>query len=183
MRGEAGVVVGAGLVLFGVLSLLAWRSSVPPGTKQAQVIAVQPVSEKLPEKFAEQPFVVVGVPEPEPPTAAEDAVAAAVARTRTSGGALTAGEMLLMLAWTGWPIEWWDEAVVIGYCESRWSPGAVGDGGASLGLMQVWDGWFVAGEDPFDPLTNLRAALRVRTIRGRFGESGGWSCADLNGIP
>jgi len=61
-------------------------------------------------------------------------------------------------------------------------PAAVGDAGASLGLFQIWTGWFFEGEDPMNPLTSARVALRIREIRGRFGGGGGWTCAGLLGI-
>lgn len=178
-RETFGVAAVAG-VAFMLLSLVAVGASRPAPAR----IEPPPIAVHAPWPTpAALPVFTVGKPEPEPPTLAEDAVAVAVARTRAHGGALTAGEMLLLLAWTGWPLEWWEEAGVIGWCESQWSPAAVGDGGQSLGLMQLWVGWFTVGEDPFDPVTNLRVGLRVRTIRGRFGGNGGWTCADLNGIP
>ncbi|GIW17456.1 MAG: hypothetical protein KatS3mg064_0613 [Tepidiforma sp.] len=119
----------------------------------------------------------------EPPGFEADAVAAAVARTRAGGGQLTAGELLELLAWTGWPVELWDEVAAIAWCESRWSPGAVGDGGRSVGLLQLWTGWFEEGEEWHDAAVNLRVGLRVYRARGRFGGGGGWSCADRLGIP
>lgn len=82
----------------------------------------------------------------------------------------------------GVPVEWRADRAAIAMCESRGNPAAVGDGGASLGLHQMWRGWFRAGEDPFDPVTNSAVAARVRATRGRFGGAGGWTCADLLGI-
>ena len=108
--------------------------------------------------------------------------AAATGRVRAFGGSLSEAEMDALLEVTGWPVEWRVEAKAIAWCESKWSPGAVGDGGNSLGLFQMWTGWFRDGEDPFGPATNARVALRVREIRGRWGGGGGWSCAGLNGI-
>lgn len=98
-------------------------------------------------------------------------------------GQLTEAEMRALLAEAGAPAEWIAPMLTIAWCESKYSPGAVGDSGNSLGLFQLWAGWFYGGEDPYDPLTNARVAVRVREIRGRFGGGGGWSCADLNGIP
>jgi len=98
-------------------------------------------------------------------------------------GQLTEAEMRVLLAEAGAPAEWIAPMLTIAWCESKYSPGAVGDSGNSLGLYQLWSGWFYAGEDPYDPLTNARVAVRVREIRGRFGGGGGWSCATNNGIP
>lgn len=112
--------------------------------------------------------------------------AAATGRVQALGGSLSEAEMDALLAATGWPVEWREEAKAIAWCESRYRPGAVGDGGNSLGIFQLWTGWFAAaGEDPeqaYDPTVNSRVALYVRTTRGRWGGGGGWSCAGLNGI-
>lgn len=114
-------------------------------------------------------------------------VAAATGRVRELGGSLTEAEMDALLEATGWPVEWREEAKVIAWCESRYRPGAVGDGGNSLGIWQLWYGWArPAGYEPdqlYDPVVNSRVALYVRQTRGRFGGNGGWSCAELNNIP
>lgn len=96
---------------------------------------------------------------------------------------LTEEEAISLLRQAGAPTEWIPDMLTIGWCESKHSPGAVGDSGNSLGWFQLWSGWFREGEDPFDALTNARVAVRVREIRGRFGGGGGWSCATNNGIP
>ena len=84
------------------------------------------------------------------------------------------------------PSEWWPEFEAIAWCESRWRSDAVGDGGSSVGMWQMWRGWFsqagIDGEAWADPVSNARVALYVRQVRGRFGGSGGWSCADHLGI-
>lgn len=94
--------------------------------------------------------------------------------------------MRAVLTEAGWPVEWHDDALAVAWCESKWTPYAVGDGGNSLGLMQLWRGWFEpAGYSvgqAFDPLVNARVALYVRQVRGRFGGAGGWSCAERTGI-
>lgn len=112
--------------------------------------------------------------------------AAATARVRALGGSLSEAEMRAVLTVAGWPAEWHDDALAIAWCESHWSPYAVGDGGNSLGAWQLWRGWFgPAGysvDQAFDPLTNARVALYVRQVRGRFGGAGGWSCAERLGI-
>lgn len=99
-----------------------------------------------------------------------------------SVGQLTEEQAIDVLRAAGAPQEWIPDMLVIGWCESHYRPGAVGDSGNSLGWFQLWSGWFYAGEDPFDALTNARVAVRVRETRGRFGGAGGWSCAGLNGI-
>lgn len=101
------------------------------------------------------------------------------------GGSVYAAEaeMRDILAQAGAPAEWVDDLLSIAWCESKWRPWASGDGGNSLGAWQLWTGWFAAGEDPFDALTNARVAVRVRETRGRYGGGGGWTCATLLGIP
>ncbi|QFG02175.1 lytic transglycosylase domain-containing protein [Tepidiforma bonchosmolovskayae] len=93
---------------------------------------------------------------------------------------LTEAQMREVLRLAGWPAELVDEALAVSWCESRWSPGAVGDGGSSLGLFQLWGGWFAAVGLPLerwdDPVVNATAALRVLELRGRWGGPGGWSC-------
>ena len=110
-------------------------------------------------------------------------VEAATARVNAEGGQLTREEMIAVLRAAGAPEEWIPDMLTIAWCESHYSPGAVGDSGNSLGLFQLWSGWAQPGEDLFDALTNARVAVRVRDIRGRFGGGGGWSCATNNGIP
>ena len=113
-------------------------------------------------------------------------VAAATGRVNALGWSLTEAEMRAVLTEAGWPEELLAEALTVAYCESRYRPGAVGDGGNSLGLFQLWTGWFPAAgysvEQAYDPVVNARVALYVRQVRGRFGGGGGWSCADLWGI-
>ena len=110
-------------------------------------------------------------------------VEAATARVNAEGGQLTREEMIAVLRAAGAPEAWFSDMLTIAWCESHYSPGAVGDSGNSLGLFQLWSGWAQPGEDLFDALTNARVAVRVRDIRGRFGGGGGWSCATNNGIP
>lgn len=112
--------------------------------------------------------------------------AAAIGRVQALGGSLSEADMDALLEATGWPAEWREEAKAIAWCESRFRPWAVGDGGNSLGLWQLWYGWArPAGYEPdqlYDPVVNSRTALYVRTTRGRWGGGGGWSCAGLNGL-
>lgn len=109
---------------------------------------------------------------------------------------ITISEAIAILREAGWPQEWLEEITAIGACESSggkrdengplFHPGETGDGGNSLGWLQLWYGWFpAAGEDVerwWDPVVNARTALYVREVRGRFGGAGGWTCADLSGI-
>lgn len=95
---------------------------------------------------------------------------------------LSPTERVTLYAIAGVPTKYIPILEGIGYCESKHSPGAVGDGGNSLGWFQIWTGWFREGEDPFDPETNLRVALRIRETRGRWGGGGGWTCADILNI-
>ena len=135
-----------------------------------------------PETFNAPPYIM-GTVYPERLAApGNPMVEAATARVQAEGGQLTEAEMLAVLRAAGAPEEWIPDMLTIAWCESHYSPGAVGDSGNSLGLFQLWSGWARPGEDLFDPLTNARVAVRVREIRGRFGGGGGWSCADLNGI-
>lgn len=101
----------------------------------------------------------------------------------TAGTALTSEEVDALYAHVGVPWAWRADLKAIAHCESRWRFDAVGDNGNSLGLHQLWHGWAWAGEDLMVAETNTWVAVRVREIRGRFGGKGGWSCADLLGIP
>ena len=94
---------------------------------------------------------------------------------------LSADQVRDLLRAAGSPEEWIEPLVAISECESHHSPGAIGDSGSSVGMFQLWRGWFAsAGEDVAqyaDPHVNARVALHVRRVRGRFGGPGGWSCA------
>lgn len=132
-----------------------------------------------PEARAETPLPL---PPPTP-----SAVGAATARVNAQGGSLTEAEVVAVLRAAGAPEDWIPDMVAISWCESRHSPYAVGDSGNSLGMWQLWSGWFRAAgysaDQYAEPLVNARVALHVRETRGRFGGGGGWSCADLLGIP
>ena len=103
-----------------------------------------------------------------------------------SGSQLTEAEMRALLAEAGAEAEWIESFLAIAWCESKHSPGARGDGGASLGLYQLWTGWAPAAgyavDDLYEPLINTKVAVYVRTVRGRFGGGGGWTCAGILGI-
>lgn len=108
-------------------------------------------------------------------------ISTAIARVNAIGGQLTADELVAVLRLAGWPDSLIPEAMSVSWCESRWSPYAVGDGGNSLGLFQLWTGWFPAFHEDlsawYDPLVNARVARYVYERRGRWGGGGGWSCA------
>lgn len=94
----------------------------------------------------------------------------------------------------GWPDEpgWWPEMRRIILCETAsldtmaYNP--ADPNGGSYGLAQLNGRYHFdrAGEDFrrwSDPVVNLRTALWLRTVRGRFGGEGGWAnCAALLGI-
>ena len=93
-------------------------------------------------------------------------IEAATARVRATGGSLTSEEMPVLLAEAGWPEHLVGAAMRVAWCESKWSPYAIGDGGRSLGLFQLAVAlWFdYAHEDPeqwADPLVNARTAWAV----------------------
>jgi hypothetical protein len=95
---------------------------------------------------------------------------------------LTPWEMEMVLAAAGWPPELVPDAMAVAWCESRFSPGAVGAGGAVLGLFQLWYGWFpwagVPVERWADPVANAKVALAVArrdlTIYGTHWHQ--WQC-------
>ena len=118
---------------------------------------------------APTPAVTPAPPAPPPPPAPHSAQ-------------LTPAQARQILADVGTPPEWTEPFVAIGEKESRWSPGAIGDSGRSLGWLQLNGGWFHEGEDPFDPHTNARVAVRLRHALGRFGGAGGWSVAEGLGL-
>lgn len=122
-------------------------------------------------------------PPPLPPAPITETTVAAAS---VAADQLTEGQVAQILVEAGAPPEWVAPFLAIAWCESKYRPGAVGDGGNSLGLFQLWRGWApaygVAPEAMFDPLVNARVAVYVRETRGRFGGGGGWTCATLLGI-
>ena len=116
------------------------------------------------------------------PTVEVEVEAMAVAPVVPVDAPLTSDQMDALYAYVGVPSEWRAGLKAIAWCESQFRPYVTGDGGASLGLHQLWSGWFREGEDAMDPVTNTWVAVRVREIRGRFGGAGGWTCATLLGV-
>ena len=97
-------------------------------------------------------------------------------------GQLSEAEMVGVLRAAGWAEADIPAALAVSWCESKWSPGALGDGGVSVGLFQIgrsrpgWNGWFIYfGIDESnwaDPLTNAYTALLVYQHSGW----GPWTC-------
>ena len=177
-------------------SLLALRVSDDAATGDARARDVRPAAdtelsplslvvasgvEEAPMRF---PAATVGpVLYPVLPPVEATVEAMAVAPVVPADSPLTSEQMDVLYAHVGVPVEWRAELRAIAWCESQFRPYVTGDGGASLGLHQLWHGWFREGEDPMDPVVNTLVAVRVWEIRGRFGGAGGWTCADLAGIP
>lgn len=191
MRRERHLVAAAVVALSIVAGLALWAAvvrSTRPDASPTAVVGVAPQNVRPappPPPAGVQEPLSVAVPAVwaipvDPYLLAYEAV---TVRVQSAGGTLSVAEVTLLFSLAGVPVAWWSPFLVIGECESHFSPYAVGDSGSSLGLMQMWRGWFTDSEDPFDPLTNIRVAMRVRETRGRFGGFGGWSCADLHQIP
>ncbi|WBL35802.1 hypothetical protein O0235_13680 [Tepidiforma flava] len=107
---------------------------------------------------------------------------------------LTLDELDRYARMAGWPDApgWWPEMRRIILCETanldREAFNPQDPNGGSFGLAQLNGRYHFdrAGEDFrrwSDPVVNLRTALWLRTVRGRFGGEGGWAnCAALLGI-
>lgn len=95
------------------------------------------------------------------------------------GRPLTAEQVAFVARFAGLPEE---EAVAVAWCESRFRPTAVGDEGRSLGLWQLWSGWFPAAgqdlEDWADPFVNAAVARYVMEYSIAHGQHpwAQWSC-------
>lgn len=128
----------------------------------------------------------------------------------TSGGAAASAPAPLLAGVERWrPLveshfgERAGEAMIVMGCEDpTGDPAAIGDHGASYGLMQInigwqgtygpqgWLSWYNATRgaslvpaDLLDGETNLRMAKAILDYRGgRWSGSGGWTCADQQGI-
>ena len=104
------------------------------------------------------------------------------AQPRGGQNQLDSDQIRQLLAEVGTPPEWIEPFVAIAWCESKYSPGAVGDSGRSLGMWQLAHLWFAhAGEDITrwaDPDVNARVALSVARYSIARGRSPWeqWSC-------
>ena len=98
-------------------------------------------------------------------------------------GILSPTERSVLYARTEGAVEWIPQLEALAHCESSFSPGAVGDSGASRGLYQIQRLWFdLAGEDweqAFDPAVNLRVAMRIVRYQIERGQPpfNAWTCA------
>lgn len=104
-----------------------------------------------------------------------------------AGTTLTPDDIRAVLRLAEAPADWVEPLTAIALCESHGRTGAIGDGGNSLGPWQLWYGWAAPmgykADDLYDPVKAAQTAVYIRTVRGRFGGGGGWTCADLLGIP
>lgn len=94
---------------------------------------------------------------------------------------LSETQVVAVLEEAGWPAEQIPGAVAVAFCESRYNRLASGDGGRSLGLFQLWSGWFEYAGLPhiwFDPVMNARAALVAFNYGVQRGQGpwSQWSC-------
>ncbi|MES4792736.1 MAG: hypothetical protein C4321_06865 [Chloroflexota bacterium] len=124
------------------------------------------------------------------------AIPATPAKTASAGYPryLTLEQLDAYARLAGWPIEpgWWPQMRQIILCENASLDASAFNrsdpNGGSFGLAQLNGSYHFerAGEDFrlwSDPVVNLRTALWVRTVYGRFGGQGGWAnCAALLGI-
>jgi len=139
----------------------------PPVLVQPVVVVPPPTPTEPPE----WPPIVNPTPTPMPTATPMPVLEVA------PGAALTREQLDEVLRRAGWPEEELENARAVAWCESRWRPHAVGDGGDSLGLFQLWGGWFrwagVPIESWGDPVVNAAVALRVWQQHG-WEE---WACA------
>lgn len=117
---------------------------------------------------------------PEPPSAAAPTPPAPPAWAEKAQ--LTEAEMGEVLEVSGWPTNLVAAATRVAWCESRFRPGAIGDGGNVLGLFQLWSGWFAYAGYPLEDwsvaLTNAAVALTVYNYDIAHGRPpwASWSC-------
>lgn len=109
------------------------------------------------------------------PAVSSNPAPAPIPNVQSAQGALTEAEARAVLTEAGWPIELHDQALAVacgignrsGFTsgESGCRPGAVGDGGNSLGFFQLWYGWArycgIPIDALLDALENARCAYRV----------------------
>ena len=94
---------------------------------------------------------------------------------------LTRPEMLHALDVAGWSVPYWNQALAVAWCESRWQPAARGDNGAAFGLLQVhqdpWQDWSGISGDMGNPVTGLAVAWQVFSVHENYKWYGQWGCA------
>lgn len=133
--------------------------------RQALALAPTPTAGGSSAAVDVQRTEVPGAVLPTPaPTAANSGSAPAV-RSGSDGlhpDQLTREEAIAVLEAAGWPTELHEQALAVIRCESNFRPGAIGDGGNSVGMFQLAWLWFgYAGEDASlwsDPVVNARTA-------------------------
>lgn len=123
---------------------------------------------------------------------APDATVSAAAASRETRSLpvsqLSADTVRQLLVDAGAEPEWIEHLIRIAWCESKYSPGAVGDSGNSVGLFQIgksrpgWQGWFLYfGIDEataYDPVVNAQVAVLIVRYSVERGQDpfSAWSC-------
>lgn len=214
MRRITPALIGA---MFVVLSGCSSSTTIQPTISPANIATPTPTPAPLvvdigvlpePALFIYLPPAQAGLPLPSPVaagyTASTVGAASAVAANQFHDLPLPAfsiTEARWILAEAGWPEQEWDAVLTIGRCEagtgnlddpeSWWFyPGEVGDGGNSLGWLQLNKGWWWRWPDEgwniakwMNPVEVAKLGKRIWEARGfRYGGGGGWSCADRFGI-
>lgn len=199
MRRDTAVVVASVILAYaigGLVLLAAVHHATRPKAAPAPAIVALPPSTALePSLGLKETFTVAerlkfqddlfhpGVTTAFEPPLLAVAGEAPVQSASFGGDAMSESEAEAVLRAAGAPEAWIPAFLVIGRCESHFRARAVGGIRSIIGWLQIWSGWAAEGEDLFDPLTSARVGIRIRETRGRFGGTGGWQCADLNGIP
>ena len=106
---------------------------------------------------------------------------------------LTEQQFLDVLSLAGWPEQLYGEASRIAWSASGLRPAIVNDYGYR-GLFQLeWPTWFAEAlrqglvveserSEWADPVVNAKVALAAYRYLGRWGGTGAWSCAALEGL-